>query len=681
MKPVPLLKALWCAAALAVTAGCGTARPGPDAVLATEAWISPPAALRLQGVPALHRRLADDVAPFADVAGHVFVDWHPQRREMLVSHRAEGSGVNQLFHLTAPLATAEPLTDGVEPVSQAWFEPRQGRSVVFMRGSGGDEAYQLYRLDPPSRQAVQLTEPGQRHSLQAWLHHSSRAIVASLPLDRTATGGSRNEVSTRLWLMDPARPGQGQPLVSLPGGGWAVGAVSPDDRQAALRRHLSANESEVWLLDLASGQRRQLLPAPGTAPASHEPDEFTADGRHLYFSSDAAGEFRTLNRLALDSGQVRPISAHLNWDVEDTAVAAGGGTLALRLNVEGRSELRMVNASSLRETTAPALPPGSLTRLAFHRQRQELAFSLSSAQGPNQVFSLDLASGRHEPWTRPRLHPALDTAALTEQQIVRWTSFDGRSISGLLNRPPARFAGRRPVLINIHGGPEAQARVGFAGRNNYLLQALGVAILQPNVRGSSGYGKTFLALDNGFQREDAVKDIGALLDWIATQPDLDPQRVVVAGGSYGGYMSLAVAAAYAPRIAGAIDVVGISHFSTFLQRTESYRRDLRRVEYGDERDPAMRAFHERIAPLNNAQRISKPLLVVQGKNDPRVPYTEAEQIVARVRESGTPVWYLLADNEGHGFARKDNADFQFYTTVEFLRSTLLAPGPGATGKR
>ena len=680
MKPVPLLKALWCAAALAVTAGCGTAPPAPGA-LAAAAFISPPAALRLQGVPALHRHLADDVAPFADVAGHAFVDWHPQRREMLVSHRAEGSGINQLFRLTAPLATAEPLTDGVEPVSRAWYEPRQGQSVIFMRGSGGDEAYQLYRLDPPSRQAVQLTEPGQRHSLQAWLHHSSRAIVASLPLDRTAAGGSRSEVSTRLWLMDPARPGQGQPLASLPGGGWSVGAVSPDDSQAALRRYLSANESEVWLIDLASGQRRQLLPKPGTRPASHQPAEFTSDGGHLYVTTDTAGEFQTLNRLALESGLLSPISAHLNWDVEDVTVAAGGGLLALQLNVDGRSDLRLVDARTLRETSTPALPSGSLTRLAFHRQHQELAFSLSGAQGPNQVFSLDLASGRSQAWTRPRLHPALDTAALTEQQVVRWTSFDGRSISGLLSRPPARFAGRRPVLINIHGGPEAQARVGFAGRNNYLLQALGVAILQPNVRGSSGYGKTFLGLDNGFKREDAVKDIGALLDWIATQPDLDPQRVVVAGGSYGGYMSLAVAAAYAGRIAGAIDVVGISHFSTFLQRTESYRRDLRRVEYGDERDPAMRAFHERIAPLNNAHRISKPLLVVQGRNDPRVPYTEAEQIVARVRENGTPVWYLLADNEGHGFARKDNADFQFYTMVEFLRSTLLAPDPGATTKR
>jgi dipeptidyl aminopeptidase/acylaminoacyl peptidase len=227
------------------------------------------------------------------------------------------------------------------------------------------------------------------------------------------------------------------------------------------------------------------------------------------------------------------------------------------------------------------------------------------------------------------------------------------------------------VLIDIHGGPEGQATLGFMGRYNYFINELGIAVIQPNVRGSSGYGKTFLSLDDGFKREDSVKDIGALLDWIATQPGLDASRVAVSGGSYGGYMSLAVATTYSARIAGAIDVVGISNFLTFLQNTESYRRDLRRVEYGDEREPAMREFLLRISPLTNAGKIGKPLFVVQGKNDPRVPFTEAEQMVAKVRESQSPVWYLRAENEGHGFARKENADYQFYATVMFLRSTLL----------
>jgi dipeptidyl aminopeptidase/acylaminoacyl peptidase len=301
----------------------------------------------------------------------------------------------------------------------------------------------------------------------------------------------------------------------------------------------------------------------------------------------------------------------------------------------------------------------------------EVAFTVNSAQSPSQVFTLDVNGSLVQPWTRAYAPPGIEMDRFGGQEIVRWTSFDGRQISGLLNRPPARFTGRRPVVIDIHGGPEGQSQLGFMGRYNYLINELGLVIISPNVRGSSGFGKTFLTLDDGVKREDSVKDIGALLDWIATQPELDASRVLVMGGSYGGYMSLAVSTHFADRIAGSIDEVGISNFVTFLQNTESYRRDLRRVEYGDERESAMREFLERISPLNNAKKITKPLFVIQGKNDPRVPYTEAEQIVAQVRANGTPVWYLRAENEGHGFARKENADFRFYAIVRFIESVLL----------
>ena len=676
------------------------AQPAAPALPTPAAWVVAPAALLLQGVPPVPQGVANAVARYTEFAGHAFVDWHPTRREMLVSHRPVGGNVAQLYRVVGPLAEPEPLTDGNEPVTRAWYEPREGRSIVLMRGTGGNEAYQLYRLDLPSREQTLLSDTDQRHDLNTWLHRSSLAIISSVPLDRTAAGGRRTAVNTTLWLLDPARPGQRRVLAELPGGGWQAAAVSPDDSQAALVHYMSATESQIWLLDLATGQRRQLLPAPGgnvaenaatnadtsatpnaaasgsaagsaiQTPASHAAEAFSPDGRTLYLASDRAGEFRELMALDLASGALRRLSANVPWDVEDADLSADGTLLALRINVAGRDELQLVDARDGSVRPAITLPVGSVGQLRFHALAPELALQLAGARSPGQVYSLDAATGRVEPWTRPRLHPALDAAALTEQQIVRWTSFDGRSISGLLNRPPARFTGRRPVLINIHGGPEAQAKIGFGGRNNHLLQDLGIAVLQPNVRGSSGYGKTFLDLDNGALREDSVRDIGALLDWIATQPDLDPGRVVVAGGSYGGYMSLAVATTYPERIAGSIDVVGISNFVSFLENTESYRRDLRRVEYGDERDPAMRAVLQRISPLTHAARISRPLLVVQGKNDPRVPVTEAEQIVAQVRGNGTTVWYLRADNEGHGFARKENADYQFYATVMFLRQVL-----------
>jgi dipeptidyl aminopeptidase/acylaminoacyl peptidase len=280
-------------------------------------------------------------------------------------------------------------------------------------------------------------------------------------------------------------------------------------------------------------------------------------------------------------------------------------------------------------------------------------------------------SGTVEQWTQAHSPAGLDRSEALAPEIIRWQSFDGLRISGILHRPAARFVGKRPVLVLIHGGPEVQAKLGFLGQANYFVDELGVAIIQPNVRGSSGYGKAFLSLDNGVLREDAVRDIGSLLDWVAGQPDLDASRILVSGGSYGGYMSLAVSARYADRIAGAIDIVGISNFVTFLSNTESYRRDLRRVEYGDERDPQMREFLESISPTRHAHAIRKPLFVVQGRNDPRVPYTEAEQIVALARARNPFVWYLRAENEGHGFARKENADYQFYATVMFVRATLL----------
>ena len=265
----------------------------------------------------------------------------------------------------------------------------------------------------------------------------------------------------------------------------------------------------------------------------------------------------------------------------------------------------------------------------------------------------------------------MNTHDFAEPRIVRWPSFDGREMTGLHYHPPKRFEGKRPVIVSIHGGPESQAKAGFIGRNNYFVGELGIAVIYPNVRGSTGFGKSFAKLDNGRRREDSVKDIGALLDWIRAQPDLDGDRVMVLGGSYGGYMALATSFRYADRIAGAVSVVGISNFVTFLERTESYRRDLRRAEYGDERDPLMREFLEVIAPVNNAERMKKPLLVAQGRNDPRVPRTEAEQIVATLKRQGTPAWVIEAADEGHGFAKKPNADFLFYAIVAFAERTLL----------
>ena len=647
------------------TADGATTTPGT-----TGAIVAANANLHIEGIPPIPASVVAQVARYTEFRSQAFVDWHPLRAEMLVASRPRGVDTTQIFRLTSARAEAELLTTFADPVRKASYEPVAGAYVVYERSSGGDEAAQLYRLDLPGRQSTPITEAGQRHDMQMWLHGSSRLLYLSVPLDRTAAGRSRDAIAQTLSLVDPMQPQARRRVAELPGGGWSVDGVAWDDRRITLTRYLSAAESQVWLLDLASGQRQQLLPAAGASPATHLASLWKRDDSGFFFFSDRAGEFRELMFYRLADASVTRVTRRIAWDIAGVSLDVTGRLLAVRANVDGRNELRFFDADTFDELPTPSVPAGSIVAAEFHPKLATLAVGLTDSRSPSVVGVLDPATGALRRWAEPA-PAAASTAASGEQKIVRWKSFDGREISGLLARPPARFTGKRPVLIDIHGGPEGQARFGFLGRSNYFVEELGIVVIRPNVRGSSGFGKTFLSLDDGMKREDSVKDIGALLDWIATQPDLDASRVLVAGGSYGGYMSLAVATHYSDRIAGAIDIVGISNFVSFLQNTESYRRDLRRAEYGDEREPAMREFMLRTAPLTNAARITKPLFVVQGRNDPRVPYTEAEQIVARVRGNGTRVWYLRAENEGHGFARKENADYQFYATVMFMRETVL----------
>jgi pimeloyl-ACP methyl ester carboxylesterase len=653
-------------------------------LMSIAANIEPNPHLTATGIPPITQAIADRAAQYNDFRPRALLGWHPKQRWMLISTRTKGATA-QLHLLRKAKGELEQLTDFPDPVRKAFFEPRKGDYIVFEKDEGGNEANQLYRLDldaaksgksgKPGKQGITLlTATTEKHEAGPWNHGGDLLIVGSIALDKTATGGKRNEINTDVSLLDPKQPQARRKLVSLPGGGWNQFAWSHDDKTIVATNYKSANESEVWLIDVASGKARQILPTAEQAKqgvVNYSQTHFSSDDKSLILTSDQAGEFQQTIKLDLETLQSTTWTGHIQWDVDELHFAAKGRQLAAIVNREGLNELHLFDAGSGKELKTPALPTGAVEHLAWHKNATDLGFSLNNAQSPGEVVVLNLKTGKTEVWTTP--HPnGVDTSKLPTTEIIRWNSFDQRSISGLISRPAKdKFTGPRPVLILIHGGPEAQAKLSFLGRFNYLPAELGITLIQPNVRGSSGFGKSFLKLDNGMLREDSVKDIGALLDWIGTQPDLDPKRVMVAGGSYGGYMSLAASTWYADRIVGAIDSVGISHFVTFLERTESYRRDLRRVEYGDERIPEMRAFMEKIAPLNNAQKITKPLFVIQGKNDPRVPVNEAEQIVAKVQKNNTPVWYLVADNEGHGFRKRDNADFSFFAQIKFMQEYLL----------
>jgi dipeptidyl aminopeptidase/acylaminoacyl peptidase len=649
--------------------GCNT-----TPVTTKQAIIEPNQNLFIQGIPPIQQSIADQVAAYTDFRGYSFVDWHPTKNEMLVSHR-KGSTA-QLFLVNAPLAEPIQITDFTERVSSASFEPREGRYIVFERATGGNEVTQLYRMDLATKQVNLLTNPDERHDMAGWNSTGSALLFSSVPVDRTAQAGTRSSIVTTLKLIDPLKPEAARTIAQLPGGGWWGFQFSPNDQQILAIQYLSAAQSAIWLIDASTGKLERLLPEAGsTLVATHFHLGFSADGSKIYLSSDRQGEFGEVMVYDRASKKLQLLGASAKNEITGATINKARSRLVTSLNVDGANQLQILNLNNGQVIDAPKFPVATVGQLAFHPTTSQLAFAVNSAQGPSDIFVFTESSGntaaRTEAWTKAYAPPSLATTQFAAHSVIRWTSFDGLSISGLKVQPPAKFSGKRPVLIDIHGGPEGQSRPGFMGRLNYLINELGVAVIQPNVRGSRGYGKTFLTLDDGYKREDSVKDIGALLDWIKQQPGLDASRVMVMGGSYGGYMSLASAVYFSDRIVGAIDVVGISHFVTFLESTESYRRDLRRIEYGDERDPTMRAFQTAISPLTNSRKIKTPLFVIQGRNDPRVPYTEAEQIVTEVRKNGVPVWYLRAENEGHGFARKENADFQFYAMVAFIRTYLL----------
>jgi dipeptidyl aminopeptidase/acylaminoacyl peptidase len=652
------------------------ALPPPHALAQTPAqpveFIVPNANLTTDGMPAIPTRIAVKVAPYTEFRGHGFVDWHPKEPVMLVRHREAGANTAQIYLLSAPGGKLEKLTDFPDPIAAASFNPVHGNYIVYARDTGGNEATQIFRRDLDTRQSVLLSMPDERSSAK-WTSLGDRLLISSVPLDKTASGGRREEIVTTLRLVDPQSPSSLKSLAELPGGGWGAYRFSHDDQQLAALQYRTSSDTDVVLIDPNTGAREKILPLSGHANAGFGDLAWSRDNQQIFLTTNQRGEFFELAVYDLASKQLKVLSGHIPWDVENISLSKDGKQLLAVVNNNGRDEVRLFDTGSGRELARPNIPAGAITGGRWHEMKtSSFAFALNSPQSPGDIYSHDVITGQTQRWTTAFASPQVNPDKFVNPELVEIKSFDGLTVSGWLYLPDAtRFPGKRPVVVDFHGGPESQSTVRFMGRWNYYINEMGLAVLMPNVRGSSGFGKTFQNMDNGLKRKDSVKDGGAFLNWLGKHPRLDATRVVATGGSYGGYMSLAMAVDYSPLLRGAVNVVGISHFVTFLNNTESYRRDLRRVEYGDERDPAMRAFQEKIAPLNNAADIKVPLFVVQGKNDPRVPYTEANQIVEAVRQNGVPVWYLMADNEGHGFARKANADYYFYSTAKFFEMTLL----------
>ena len=621
------------------------------------AVVAPGDNLIVQGVPEVPSAIAEQANRYTEFRMANVYGWHPTRREVIIGTRF--AETNQLHRVAMPGGARTQLTFFPDRISNAAYQPHKGEYIVFTKDIGGGEWFQIYRYDLANGDVTLLTDGKSRNLGVEFSNKGDRIAYSST---------RRNRADLDFYVMDPLNKATDKLLVENQGGGWGVVDWSPDDSTLLAVEEISVNESYIWLVDVASGKKTLLTPK-GADKIAYAPVGFSADGKGVYVTTDKDNEFQRLTYIDLATKQHRYLTNY-PWDIEAAYLSWNRRMVAFATNENGLNVLHVLDLASGKERTVPKLPTGTFGAIEWHENNREIAVSVNSAKSPLDVFSVDLTTNKVDRWTVSETG-GLNPANFVDAQLVRWRSFDGREITGWLTMPPAsKFPGKRPVMVSIHGGPEGQARPDFMGRFNYFVNEMGIAVLEPNVRGSTGYGKTFVALDNGVKREDSYRDIETLLRWIKQQPTLDGDKIMVMGGSYGGHMTLAVATRYNDMIACSVDVVGMSNLVTFLQNTEAYRRDLRRVEYGDERDPKMREFLESIAPMNHVDKIAKPIFVIQGANDPRVPKSEADQMVAALQKQGTPVWYLTAKDEGHGFAKKKNADFQFYSTILFVQQFL-----------
>jgi dipeptidyl aminopeptidase/acylaminoacyl peptidase len=631
----------------------------PPALVSAQSVTAPaaapkPAALTADGIPPVPLELAQRTRPYMEFRSAGFAGWNARDRSMLITTRF--GDTNQLHRVAMPMGDRQQLSFEIEPVGGSWSPT--GDMLVATRDTGGNEFFQIYTL--AGGRLNLLTDGRSRNGLNAW-SHDGRWIAY--------TSTRRNGTDSDIYVVDPRNASTNRMVAQVQGGGWRVSDFTHDGRRALAINSQSVTKTSPWLLDIASGRMTPI--GDPNRDIAYGAGAFAPDGT-LWVTSDEGADFQRLGRLDVASGRFTPVITNINWDVEGFDLSEDGRTIAFVTNEAGISRLRIMDTRTGAVRLVSGLPAGTIGGLRI-APWGAIGLSLSSARSPSDAYSVDPRTLAVTRWTRSETG-GLDASANAEPELIQVRSFDGENVSGFLYRPdPRRFPGRRPLIVSIHGGPEGQSRTGFLGRNNYLLNELGIALFYPNVRGSTGFGKRFVSLDNGPSlRENSVRDVGAFLDRLQQDPALDRSRFAVTGGSYGGYMCYASAIRYGDRLRAANCVVAISNWVTFLENTQSYRRDLRRVEYGDERDPAQRAQLTAISPLTHVADLRIPLMVVTGHNDPRVPESEANQMVAAVRAAGRPAWHLIGQNEGHGFAKKENQDYQFWVGLMFWQANLLA---------
>jgi dipeptidyl aminopeptidase/acylaminoacyl peptidase len=609
-----------------------------------------------ENIPDAPTELVDKLDRYLSARQATPLGWSPKGQLLIATRFGD---VDQLHVVERPLGERRQVTFLREPITDAAFSPDPGRiGILFLKDVGGNENAQLYyqRLGEPAKL---LTDGKSVNGGAIWSNSGHEAAFFST---------ARDGVSHDIDVVEPEAGTLPHLAVTGDSAAWYPLDWSPDDRKLLVLKYVSVGEAYLYIVDLSSGQKREVDPMASKAGIVGA--KFSRDGQGVYLISDRDAEFAKLRYVNLFTAERTVLSDPIPWDIEELAISRDGHYIAYVSDEGGVSKLSLIDLRTHQDLTPPRLPPGIIDHLSFDAEGKRLAFGYASANLPRDAYVLDIAKNTLEAWTHSETGP-VDPAKFVIPRLVQFPTFD--RVDGRVRQEPAYVyepakPGPHPVLIVLHGGPESQFRPGFDPWIQFVVNELGFAVVAPNIRGSSGYGKSYLALDNGMLRDDVVKDMGALIVWLGSQSAFDGKHVVVAGASYGGYLALAALANYSDRLIGGVDMAGIADFISFLTNTAPYRQNLRRAEYGDERDPDMRAYLRRISPLTNADRMSRPVLVVHGKNDPRVPLSEADQIVNRLRSRGGEVWYLQAKDEGHSFRKKPNRDAYYTTFAQFLMS-------------
>ena len=616
--------------------------------------------LILEDIPEIPQKLKDDLKRFQSVRSAPFRGFDISGQKLYIS---TGFGnVSQLHLVEQPNGARNQITYFDEPIGSVRRQPN-GNLIAFTMDSGGSENAQIFKLNPIDGSYDMLTDGDSRNGGPLWDNSGEMIAYRS---------NRRNGASNDVWMMKVNSPELAEILLESPDGtSWGPIDWSADNSKVLIQNYISITNSRVYIVDTATKEKKLILGDLSTKSVNSGLS-FDKDSSGVFFVTDEYGEFNNLAHKNLRTNETTLITKNIRWDVDGFTISKDGKRAAFTVNENGYSSLYLLNTSTFKYKKVSSIPIGIVGGIQFNEKADLLGLSINTYMSPSESYTLELRNnslkyGKLTKWTNSEVG-GLDTTSFVSPKLISYKSFDGLDVPAFVYAKDSKEP--LPVIIYIHGGPEGQSRPRFSSTFQLWINQLDAAVITPNVRGSEGYGKTYLGLDNGFSREDSVKDIGALIDWIEKQPNLDSSRIAVYGGSYGGYMVLASAVNYSERLKAAIDIVGISNFVTFLTNTQDYRRDLRRVEYGDERDPEMREFLEKISPNNNVEKIDVPMFVAQGENDPRVPVTESEQIVNSLREANKTVWYMNALNEGHGYRKKENRDLYQQAVILFLEQHL-----------